>query len=197
MKILFTGGNGNFANEIKKLPTQHEFLFTSKEMLSLHYPDFRIQIDSFCNNNTYFDVVVGAANKYQGLDIANDKFDTDGINIALGHSYLIEKLKNKPKYYINFTTSLNYVDSHYYYRSTKTFIEDYFYRFFTHRYPQIKFFNIQPGHISDENNRKVSSKLFMQFLDNIENYKSINYDFCTNEPIRITDEFKNKTLKWE
>jgi len=194
MKILITGGNGKLANEIKKVKTTHDIIFADKDLLNLSYFTNTKGIETFCKDK-YFDVIVGNANKYQGVKVEDGMFNLDGPEVTLGHSYLITKLEVKPKYYINFTTTLSMLDEYYFYRAVKTFNEDYLYRFFKSEYPNIKYFNIHPGHIDDEKNRISASKLLINFIDNIENFNLLNYNM--DHDFNIINEHEGKTLSWK
>ena len=194
MKILITGGGGKLANEIKRVKTTHDITYADKSQLNLSYFTHRRQINNFCKNK-YFDIVIGNANKYQAENVEEGTFNFEGPEVTLGHSYLITKLEKKPKFYINFTTTLSMIDEYYFYRAVKTFNEDYFYRFFKSKYPNIKYFNIHPGHIDDENNRISASKLLFKFIDNIESYDLLNYDF--DHHLNLIREHEGKTLSWK
>ena len=194
MKILITGANGKLANEIKKVNTTHEITYADKSQLNLSYFTHRRQIKDFCKNK-YFDIIVGNANKYQAVNVEEGTFNLEGPEITLGHSYLITQLVKKPKFYINFTTTLSMIDQYYFYRAVKTFNEDYLYRFFKSEYPNIKYFNIHPGHIDDEKNRISASKLLIKFIDNIESYYLLNYNM--DHDFNLINEHEGKTLSWK
>ena len=194
MDILVTGGEGKFIKEVKKVNSTFNFYFASKTQLNLDYSNNKQNIRDFCNNKK-FDIIIANASKYQGINVEEGTFNTEGISITLGHSYLIKCLNTAPKYFINLTTSLNYLDENYFYRAQKTFNEDYYYRFFKSQYPDVKFYNIHPGHIDNIDNWKSAAKLLIDFLKDIDSYKLLNYDF--NHKDSIITKHENKTLRWE
>ena len=189
MKILITGGEGKLANQLKKIDSNHSIYFANKKTLNLtNYNN----IESF-SKGKYFDLIIGNATKHSG-GIPPDYSSVEAFKITLGHSYLVYSLYKKPKYFINLTTNLNVIDEYFFYRAIKTFNEDYYYRFFKIRYPDIKYFNIHPGHIDDKQNRISASNLIYSSIDNIDSYSFLNYDF--NHFDNTIEKHENKTLRW-
>jgi len=194
MDILVTGGEGKLIRELKKISSTYNFYYASKKQLNLDYSNNAQNIRDFCNNKK-FDTIIANACKYQGTEVEKGMFSTEGMSITLGHSHLVKCLSIPPKYFINFTTSLHYIDEYYFYRAQKTFNEDYYYRFFKSQYPDVKFYNIHPGHIDNTDNRKSAANLLIDFLKDIDSYELLNYDF--NHKDSIITKHENKTLKWE
>lgn len=184
MKILITGGNGNLVTEFKKIPSNHHIIYASKQILDVAYFE---SIENFVDTYGSFDLVIGNAYIYQPpeMPIDNKIFD-----MTYGHAKLAKLVE--AKHFINFTTPLIGFDKHYPYRSVKTFIEDYYYRFFKWEMPELIFHNIHPGHLDDKVWLPKAALLLNQYINNIGNYHKINYTFDNKNLIK---EDENKTLR--
>ena len=175
MKVIYTGGNGKYAEELKKVNTNLTFLFPNKSECDLLNKN---NIDSFVLKENYFDVVITGANQFPGRieDINFNSFE-----IPINHLYLIEKLTKRPKYFIHLTTGLRDFDEHYLYRAQKTFAENLFTRYF--KLPEnseTRFLNFHPHHVDDPDIRKKSAKVFVDLLQNIEDYTELEYSVNTH-----------------
>lgn len=172
MKVLYTGGNGKLANQLKTLETSLDIYYPSKEecnLLSIN------SIQEYTKKNSEFDIVITGANQFPG-DI--EYVNCASFDIPAKHLVLIERLKRKPKYFINLTTGLQQTDEHYLYRAQKGFAEDLFIRYFgyTHN-KETHFINFYPGHIDSETLRIIIATKFIEMLENIDNFKENQYIF--------------------
>lgn len=184
MKILITGGNGNLITQFKKIPTNHYVFYAPKQVLDVaNYKS----IEQFSDRYGSFDVVIGNAYIYQGTELP---INTKIFDMTCGHAKLTKSVK--AKHFINFTTSLLGFDEHYQYRSVKTFIEDFYYRFFKWEMPELRFHNIKPGHLDDKQWLPKAATLLHQYINNIHNYHEINYTFDDKNLIKKDE---NKTLR--
>lgn len=182
MKILYTGGNGKYATELKKYNEGLDITFTSKNECNLM---LHKSIDKFVNTHNYFDIVISGAYKYPGSNI---KGLVETFTIGLNHLYLIQQLEKLPPLFINLTTITDIIDKSYLYRAQKKFMEDLLFRFKSFEDKNIQIINFMPGHIDDETTRQLSAKKFIEFLKNIKDLKlsSNNYfmfDKSTNNII--------------
>jgi len=184
MKILITGSDGNLINEFKKTQSEHDIFYASKIVLDVSNFD---NIRKFVDTHTSFDLVIGSAYIYQTTTLP---VETKIFDITSGHAELARSLK--AKHFINFTTALVGFDEHFPYRAVKTYIEDFYYRFFKWEMPETTFHNIYPGHLDDKQWLVKAALLLHRYIDTIDNYHEINYAFDDNNTI-TKDE--NKTLR--
>ena len=169
MKILYTGGNGKYAKELKTIRTTLNISFPSKVDCDLLD---RTNLEQFASSNKHYDVIITGANQYPN-DL--NSFNINSINIPVNHIYLLEKFYKPPKWFINLTTGLKDFDEHYLYRAQKTFCEDLYKRYFNYKNTKVKFINLHPHHVDDEYIRTRSAQAFINMLENIEEYKSGDY----------------------
>jgi len=179
MKVLYTGGNGKYAQELKTVPTNLDIRFPTRQECDL---TDQASIVGYCRKEKYFDIVVTGANQFPG--------DCTGLNlnsfiINSNHIYLVEQLESRPKYFINLTTGMTLIDEHYMYRAQKIFAEHvakFYFRFGENTVT--RFINFHPHHVDDPKIRKISSLGFMKILENIEEYNEVDYviNLFTGEP---------------
>lgn len=172
MKVLYTGGNGQLANQLKLTNTALDIYYPTKEECDLTSLD---SIKNYTAKNSEFDIVVTGANRFPGHidDLVFESFD-----IPVKHLVLIENLKRKPAYFINLTTGLAQVDEHYLYRAQKCFAEDLFLRYFGYESNKnTHFINFFPGHIDSKSLRITIAIKFIEMLENIGEYKQNQYVF--------------------
>jgi len=170
MRVLYTGGNGKYANQLKITDTYLSIDFPTKEECNLVD---RESIDNYTNKNPSYDIVITGANKFPG---AISGYDLDSFLIPINHLYLIEKLSKRPKYFIHLTTGLIDYDEHYLYRAQKTYAESLFTRYFTlEKNSKTRFINFHPHHVDDPGVRKKSAIAFISLLENIYNYQELEY----------------------
>lgn len=169
MKILYTGGDGQLAVELKKYNENLDIYFASKNECNLIR---REVLNEFAQEHKYFDVVITGANIYPG---GIEGYNLASFLVPINHIYLLEKFTELPKYFINLTTGMKNFDEHYLYRSQKLFGEDIYTRFFKYKEAETQFINLMPHHLDDDEIRTTSAKLFLSLLENIENYKEVNY----------------------
>lgn len=172
MKVLYTGGNGKLANQLKTLKTTLDIHYPSKAECNLLSID---SIQTYTNKNSQFDIVITGANQFPGgIEYVN----CASFDIPAKHLVLIEKLKKKPKYFINLTTGLAQVDEYYLYRAQKGYAEDLYVRYFGYDHnKETHFINFFPGHIDSEILRNTIALKFLEMLENIETYKKNQYIF--------------------
>lgn len=170
MKVLYTGGNGKYANELKGISTKLDIVYPTKEECNLLEEE---SINRYVQKRNYFDIVVTGANQFPGRiqDINFSSFE-----IPIKHLYLVEKLSKRPKYFIHLTTGMADYDEHYLYRAQKTFAESLFTRYFKlEENSHTRFINFHPHHVDDPQIRNKSAKVFIELLENIDKYKELEY----------------------
>ena len=177
-KVLYTGGNGKLANQLKTVKTSLDISYPSKAECNLLSID---SIQAYTNKNSEFDIVITGANQFPGII---EHFNCESFNLPAKHLVLIEKLKTKPKYFINLTSALHQTyakkndEEHYLYRAQKGYAEDLYVRYFRLKHnKETHFINLYPGHIDDEILRNTIAIKFVEMLENIESYKENQYIF--------------------
>jgi len=171
MKILYTGGNGQLATQLKELVTdsEHEFYFPEKNECNLLR---RLVLEDYALEHKYFDVIITGANIFPGRI---EGYNLSSFLIGINHIYLLEQLESYPKHFINLTTGLKHDDEHFLYRAQKTYQDDLFQRYFNFKKEGVNYINFMPHHLDDPEVRKMTATLFLDMLDNIESYDKINY----------------------
>jgi len=171
MKILYTGGKGQLATQLKELITdsEHEFFFPDKLECNLLR---RIVLDDYAEEHKYFDVVITGADLFPGT---LKDYNLSSFLLGINHIYLIEQLESYPKHFINLTTGFNNVDKHFLYRAQKTFQDDLFQRYFNFKEAGVNYINFMPHHLDDPEVKKNTGILFLDMIDNIEEYTKVNY----------------------
>jgi len=181
MKILYTGGNGKYATELKKYNEGLDITFASKNECNLLSHK---SIDEFVNTHSYFDIVISGAYKYPGSSI---KGLVETFTIGVNHLYLIQQLEKLPSFFINLTTITDIIDKSYLYRAQKKFMEDLLLRYKNFENKNMKVVNFMPGHIDDENIRKLSAEKFIEFIKNIKDLElSSNHHFMFDKKTNNT-----------
>ena len=170
MKVLYTGGDGQLANQLKATSTSLEIYYPSKEECNLLSVD---SINEYVRVNSEFDIVITGANQFPGNI---QYFNCASFEIPAKHLLLIEKLSRKPKYFINLTSGLKQTDEHYLYRAQKCYAEDLFIRYFGFENNRdTHFINLFPGHIDDKDLRKDIAVKIMYMLEHIDEYRETQY----------------------
>lgn len=169
MKILYTGGDGKYAKELKTVETDLNISFPSRQECDLLSHE---NLKTFATSNKYYDIIITGANQFPNNI---DSFNVNSFTIPVNHLYLLEKLNRPPKWFINLTTGLNNFDKHFLYRAQKTFCEDLYTRYFKHKNIETHFINFHPHHVDDGYIRTRSAKAFIGMLENIKKYKSGDY----------------------
>ena len=170
MKILYTGGEGKYAQELKNTNTYLQFYFPTKNECNLLDKN---SIQKYCSIHEYFDIVITGANQFPGN---TEDVNFNSFEIPINHLVLIERLLKKPKYFIHLTTGMEDYDEHYLYRAQKTFAESLFTRYFKlERNSETRFLNFHPHHVDDPIIRKKSALVFVILLENIEKYTELEY----------------------
>lgn len=179
MKVLYTGGNGKYAQELKTVSTSLNIKFPTRQECNL---TDKKSIEDYCRREKYFDTVITGANQFPG-DCTN--LNLDSFTINSNHIYLVEQLESRPKYFVNLTTGMSEIDAHYMYRSQKIFAEHlakFYFRYGPNKVT--RFINFHPHHVDDPETRRISSRGFIKLLENIEDYTEVDYviNLFTGEP---------------
>lgn len=171
MKILYTGGNGQLATQLKEIinDSEHEFYFPVRNECNLLR---RIVLEDYAKEHKYFDVVITGANIFPG-EIKG--YNLSSFLIGINHIYLLEQLESFPKHFINLTTGLKNNDEHFLYRAQKTYQDDLFQRYFKHKDEGVNYINFMPHHLDNPEIRSITATLFLDMLNNIESYTKLNY----------------------
>ena len=178
MRILYTGyGSSQFGTEIKNQNSYLDIFFATKDDCNLLD---RESIDKFCEKHKHFDCIITGANVSPGYLLSH--FNVNSLTIPVNHLYLVSKLTGKPKYFINLTTGLLEYDDHFIYRSQKTFAEDLYKRYFTIN-QETRMINFHPNHISDNDIRPKSVKIFLNLLSKIDTYTEYDYVAVPNHDL--------------
>ena len=166
MKILFTGGNGQFARAIKAENHKLNILFPGRDKLNMVDKD---SIREYAFKTQEIDILITGAYQYPE---SIERLNLDSFSIFTNHLYFIEQIGKKCKYFINLTTGLKVLDEHYLYRAQKTFAENLYHRYFSLKEnSHIKFLNLHPNHLDDKKIRTRSAQKLIDLLNSIESLK--------------------------
>ena len=103
-RILVTGGDGRFANELKKIKSKYKFIFRNKKQLNI------LSIRSIINNFNKFrpDCILHLAGLSRPMSVHDEKIsESIDLNI-IGTSNIVKVCSKRKKKIIFFSTSYVY-----------------------------------------------------------------------------------------